>query len=172
MQVGSLREDIIVALFIYKFGKDNVKEIPITESEVDVEIFGHPLSIKTITGAKLSGVKLIWTVDAQRAREFYDRYKPTCDILLVQINWGGSSPFYLIPLGAQQRIFGELRRENYIKLSKEGTNPRGVEITREALEMLVRQEETRSIPIEWQKTHMDYKPHERWIDFWQKEDLP
>ena len=51
MEVGSLRERIVVALLIYKFGEANVEtEIHITEPEVDVSLFGEPLSIKTITG--------------------------------------------------------------------------------------------------------------------------
>jgi hypothetical protein len=68
MEVGSVRERIIVALLIYKFGEANVEtEIPITESEVDVKLFGEPVSVKIITGKSLGGVKLIWTVDAQKA---------------------------------------------------------------------------------------------------------
>jgi hypothetical protein len=64
MQVGSLRENIIVALLIYKFCEGNVEtEVPITEPEVDVKLFGQPISVKTITGKGFSGVKLIWTVD-------------------------------------------------------------------------------------------------------------
>jgi len=47
MEVGSLRERIIVALLLHKFGKTNVKtEIPITEPEVDVRLFGQPISVK------------------------------------------------------------------------------------------------------------------------------
>lgn len=39
MEVGSVRERIVVALLIYKFGEANVEtEIPITESEVDVKL--------------------------------------------------------------------------------------------------------------------------------------
>jgi len=68
MQVGSVRESIIIALLVYKFGESNVKaDIPIIEPEVDVELFGQPISIKTITGTGFSGVKLIWTVDPQKA---------------------------------------------------------------------------------------------------------
>jgi len=66
MEVGSLRERIIVSLLIYKFGENNVEtEIPITEPEVDVKLFGQPVSVKTLTGKGFSGVKLIWTVDAE-----------------------------------------------------------------------------------------------------------
>ncbi|MBC8200053.1 MAG: ThaI family type II restriction endonuclease [Desulfobacterales bacterium] len=67
MEIGSLRERIIVivALLICKFGKANVEtEIPITEPEVDMQLFGQPISVKTITGKGFGGVKLIWTVGA------------------------------------------------------------------------------------------------------------
>lgn len=51
MEVGSVREKIVVALLIYKFGEANVEtEIPITEPEVDAKLSGVPVSIKTITG--------------------------------------------------------------------------------------------------------------------------
>lgn len=88
MEVGSLREKIIIALLIYKFGEKNVEtEIPITEPEVDVKLFGYPISIKTVTGKNLNGIKLIWTVDPLKAKEFSKKYTPSCDILLIQINW-------------------------------------------------------------------------------------
>jgi len=83
-----LREKIIIALLIYKFGEKNVEtEIPITEPEVDVKLFGYPISIKTVTGKNLNGIKLIWTVDPLKAKEFSKKYTPSCDILLIQINW-------------------------------------------------------------------------------------
>ena len=60
MEVGSVRERIIVALLIYKFGEANVEtEIPITEPEVDAKLFSETVSIKTITGKNFGGVKLI-----------------------------------------------------------------------------------------------------------------
>jgi len=43
MQVGSLREKILIALLIYKFGENNVEtDIPITEREIDVTLFWIP----------------------------------------------------------------------------------------------------------------------------------
>ncbi|MGC8755318.1 MAG: ThaI family type II restriction endonuclease [bacterium] len=106
MEVGSVRERIIVALLIYKFGEANVDtEIPITEPEVDVKLFGEPISIKTITGKNFEGVKLIWTVDTHKAEEFSKNYYPRCDILLVQINWNSTGGFYYIPLSIQKRFF-------------------------------------------------------------------
>ena len=170
MQVGSVRESIIIALLIYKFGESDVKtDIPIIEPEVDVELFGHPISIKTITGTGFSGVKLIWTVDSQKAREFLENYSPCCDILLVQIAWKSKGGFYYIPLEAQERLFDKIGRERYIKLPKPGTNPRGVEISKEALSSLILDKESKVIEIDWQKSEIDYHPYKRWVDYW-KED--
>jgi len=169
MEVGSLREKIIVALLIYKFGEVNVQtDIPITEPEVDVSLFGQPVSIKTITGRGFGGVKLIWTVDAQKAREFRENYYPRCDILLVQIVWSAKGGFYYIPVEAQERLFNEMGREKYIKLPIPGTNPRGVEITKEALSQLVWDKETKVIEISWRRSEIDYHPYKRWIDYWRE----
>jgi len=170
MEVGSVRERIIVALLIYKFGEANVEtEIPITEPEVDAKLFGEPISVKTITGKSLGGVKLIWTVDAQKAQEFRESYSPHCHILLVQINWNETGGFYYIPLTVQQRIFAKIGRENYIKLPKPGTNPRGVEITKEALMSLVEDKESMGIMINWQKTKIEFNSYKRWVDLWRED---
>jgi hypothetical protein len=170
MEVGSVRERIIVALLIYKFGEANVEsEIPITEPEVDVKLFGNPISVKTITGNSFSGVKIIWTVDAEKARQFSEEYQPSCDILFVQINWGKEGGFYYIPIQVQRRLFDKIGRKNYIKLPKAGTNPRGVEITKEALMGLVEDSETKVIKINWQRSEIKFNPYKRWVDIW-KED--
>jgi len=170
MEVGSVRERIIVALLIYKFGEANVEtEIPITEPEVDAKLFGEPVSIKTITGKSFGGVKLIWTVDAQKAREFRENYYPYCDILLVQINWNDTGGFYYIPLATQKRLFDKVGRENYIKLPKPGTNPRGVEITKEALSALVVDSESKSIVINWHRTKIEFNAYKRWVDLWMED---
>jgi hypothetical protein len=170
MEVGSIRERIIIALLIYKFGEAKVEtDVPITEAEVDVKVFGEPVSIKTVTGKSFSGVKLIWTVDAQRAKEFWERYYPSCDILLVQINWDDIGGFYYIPLDVQRRHFDRIGRENYIKLPKPGTNPRGVEITREALLSLVKDKDSKKIEIKWQRTAIDFNPYKKWVDLWRED---
>lgn len=169
MGVGSLRERIIVALLIYKFGEANVEtEIPITEPEVDVKLLGESVSIKTITGKGFSGVKLIWTVDAQKSREFRETYYPHYDILLIQINWDDIGGFYNIPLEVQKKLFNRIGREGYIKLPKPGTNPRGVEITKEALSQLVKDRETQIIKIPWQRSKIDYNPYKKWVDYWKE----
>jgi hypothetical protein len=171
MQVGSLREKILIALLIYKFGERNVEtNIPITEKEIDLKLFGHPISIKTITG--MGGVKVIWTVDAQKVREFRETYAPKCDILFAQIKWDGVGNLYYIPLEVQQKIFNTLGRENYIKLPKPGTNPRGPEFSKEALLRLVNDPSTKSIEVEWHRPKIKYEPYQRWIAYWEKDELP
>lgn len=170
MEVGSLRERILIALLVHKFGEQNVgTDIPITEREIDVKLFGHSVSIKTITG--LGGVKIIWTVDPQKAREFRETYTPKCDILLIQIKWNGIGGFFYIPLEVQQRIFKEMGRQRYIKLPKAGTNPRGVEFNREALLRLMRNPNTKSIEINWYRSRIEYKPYQRWVDYWTRKNL-
>jgi hypothetical protein len=170
MQVGSLRENIIIALLIYKFGEENVEtKIPITEPEVDLKLFGQPISVKTITGKGFSGVKLIWTVDAQKAKEFRENYYPRCDILLVQVNWASKGAFYYLPSEVQKKVFQGMGSEKYIKLPKLGTNPRGVEITKEALEAICTDKDSKTIEIRWQRTEIDYDPYQRWVDHWRKE---
>lgn len=170
MEVGSVRERIIVSLLIYKFGEANVEtEIPITEPEIDAKLLSEPVSIKTITGKNFGGVKLIWTVDAQKAKEFHESYYPYCNILLVQINWDDVGGFYYIPLEVQKKLFDKIGRENYIKLPKPGTNPRGIEITKEALLRLVEDSMSRRIVINWQKTKIEFNSYKRWVDLWRED---
>lgn len=170
MEAGSVREKIIIALLIYKFGEENVDtNLPITNPEADVKLFNFPISIKTISGSSFSGVKLIWTVDRQKAEEFLTNYEPSCDLLLVQINWGKTGGLFYIPLANQREIFMAMGRERYIKLPKPGTNPRGVEISKEALLSTIKHEGSKSIPINWQKSEININPYKRWVELW-KED--
>lgn len=51
MEAGSVREKVIIALLIYKFGDENIDtNLPITNPEADVKLFNQPISIKTVTG--------------------------------------------------------------------------------------------------------------------------
>ena len=119
MEVGSAREKIVIALLIYKFGQENIDtDIPITEPEVDVRLLGDPLSIKTITGRKLGGVKIVWTVDAEQALRFSLDYTPKCGMLLVQVNWDDLGGVFFFPASAQGETMQRIGRQNYIKLPK------------------------------------------------------
>jgi len=114
MEVGTAREKIISALLIYKFGDQNVNTaIPAVESEIDVYLFGKPISIKTITGLTYSGVKMIWTVDPAKARAFADAYYPKMCMLLVRISWDKSGGLYYIPVETQIEVFKRMGRKIY-----------------------------------------------------------
>lgn len=166
MEVGSLREKILISLFLYKFGKERVDtQIPITEAETDVIVDGKSYSIKTVTG--MGGVKAVWTVDAKSAVNFINNYKPKCDIIMVQINWGFTrGGFSLIPLKVQNKVLKKLGKNNFLKLPKEGTNPRGVEFTRLAIETMINDPETLKIPIDWKKEVFEHDTYKKWIEYW------
>lgn len=170
MEVGSVRERIIIALLIYKFGEENVEtDLPITEPEIDVKVFNKPVFIKTITGKNFSGVKLIWTVDAQKSRGFLENYYPNCDMIFTQINWNNTGGFYYIPVEIQREFFEEVGKEKYIRLPKEGTNPRGVEITKDALARLIEDSRTYRIIIEWYRSKIKFNQYKKWIELWSED---
>jgi len=170
MEVGSAREKILIALLIYKFGQENVEtNYPITEPEVDVRVFDNPISIKTMTGKRLGSVKLIWTVDAEQAVRFSQEYVPSCDTILAQVNWGDLGWLFFFPRPIQIETLQRIGRERYIKLPKAGTNPRGVEISAEALNILASHPQSLKIPVKWYRKAIDYNPYERWLELWKRD---
>lgn len=171
MEVGSVREKIIIAFLIYQFGAKNVNtNIPITEPEIDFKFFELPVSVKSMTGKYLSSLKLIWTVDPSQALKFSKHYKPSCDILLAHVNWNenSSGALYHFPLTTQVEVFKNLGRDSYITLPKQGTNPRGVEMSKEATRELAKAKGTQKLDIKWEKKWIPFDPHRRWIELWKK----
>jgi hypothetical protein len=170
MEIGSTRERIVIALLIYNFGEKNVKtNLGIAQSEKDVIVFDEPISIKTVTSKKIVGVKLIWTVDAQKSLEFINHYSPECDMLFVHINWQGKGGLYLIPKEVQQETLFEFGKEFYFKLPKAGTNPRGVEITNQAINKLAEHTATKKIEIDWTRADsVQYSSYDRWVEKWKE----
>lgn len=173
MEIGSARERILIAMLIYSYGDENVKtDLPITEKETDVILFDEPISIKTLTNKKVIGVKLIWTVDAEKAEEFRQTYTPEADILLAQINWGGEGALYLLPIETQKEVLQKLGRDEYFKLPKPGTNPRGVEISTKAIREIAEHPNTLKINIDWDRDeNIKYNAYERWVEHWEEEQL-
>ncbi len=173
MEIGSVRERIIIALLMYKFGIDIVDpDIPITAAEIDVCVNNEPLSIKTITtnSNNWSPVKLIWTVDHQKALLFKNTYIPFCDMMVAKIRWNDWGKLLLFPKEAQREILEYIGRDRYIKLPKENTNARGVEISPEALTLLENHKDTKSIDINFVRGKIDYREvYVKWLDAWRDE---
>ena len=178
MEVGTIREQILIALLIYKFGEENVDlDIPINEQEIDVRVSGHPLSIKTVT-AKSQGappIKIIWTVDWDKVEEFKRNYEPRYDMILVIVSWGRKGKFCGIPSQAQKEVFAKLGRERYLRFPKHGTNPRGVDICSEGVKELLKHPLTRCLEIEWKRSEgartgeLRLVPYKRWLEYWKSD---
>jgi hypothetical protein len=171
MEVGSTREKILIALLMYKFGLDDVNpDIPITEPETDVFVKNEPLSIKTITtphGTLNGGVKVSWSVDAATAATFKNNYNPDCDMMLAKIHWDAQGQLYLFSKEAQKEILKKIGADSYLKLPTQGTNSRGVELTKDALDLLVAHSTTRKIDINFKREKLDYREvYTRWLDAW------
>jgi len=166
MEVGVTREKILVALLISIYGGENVNtDVDTTKSEIDAYLFNKPISIKTVTGNG-TGVKAVWTVDQDSARRFADTYKPECDILLTTIKWGHSGGLHYIPIEAQTDVLQSMRIDDYLKLPKAGTNPRGVEFSAQGMSLLMSHQLSKKISIRWIWSQIDYNPYKRWVDYW------
>ena len=77
---------------------------------------------------------------------------------------------YLIPKEVQTEILNQHGKEFYFKLPKQGTNPRGVEITNEAINKLTKHSQTKMIKINWFRSDNEsYKPYDKWVDLWKDE---
>lgn len=169
MEVGTIRERILSSLLIYHFGKQNVEtEIPTTQAEIDVKLYNRPISIKTIssTGNSFAGVKLSWTVDAAKANAFASSYIPQYDMLFAQIKWDDYGALYYISSEVQQLVFSSMVKGTYLKLPTPGTNPRGVEISGDALSTICKHPEIEKLEILWKKQEINIDMFERWVDLW------
>ncbi len=173
MEIGSVRERILISLLMYKYGIDIVDpNIPITAPEVDVLVNKEPLSIKTVTASRNSwgSIKLIWTVDAEKALEFKNGYIPQCDMLVAKIVWNEIGKLLLFSKQSQIKVLNQIGRDKYIKLPKKNTNSRGVEISAEALTLLEQCNDTRCIEISFTREKIDYREvYAKWLDAWHNE---
>jgi hypothetical protein len=169
MEVGSLRERILVALLIHKFGRPGVEtDLPITLHDVDVTLFGDPISVKTLTtgSRRIGPVKAVWTVDAESARQFVESFEPASDYLIAHLVWDDEGGLYYVPVECQRDILRSRGREVYLRLPRPGTNPRGVEVSSGAMAELVSDPRTLRVPIRWRRPTTPYDQYERWIEYW------
>jgi len=178
MEAGTLREKVLIALLIYKFGKHQVNpDVSVIEPEADVLVGGYGVSIKTITLSTPTAVpsfKVSWTVDASAAQAFYDTYNPKVDILLATICKDCEGGLFVIPIEVQNRVLQDIGRSKFLNLPKPGTNPRGVEISREAVSQMLAQPHTKRLSISWRisksRAELREQSLQQWIELWQQED--
>lgn len=169
MEVGTARERVIIALFMYVYGFEKIEFPESTSPELDVLVDGHPVSIKTKSTGGFSGVKLVWTVDWDAIDGFLDSYYPKSDLLYINILWGKVGSFNLVPQHVQAELLQEIGIVRYTKVPARGTNPRGVEFSREALGSLVGHQETQSLQIAWNRDPsllVERALYGRWIELW------
>ena len=170
MEVGNARERVIIALFMYVFGRGNVQVPSTTSIEEDIVVHGIPISIKTKAGNSNTGIKLKWTNDWEKVKEFIRSYSPSCDMLFVKIVWGGQSDLYYIPCNVQNEIFQKLGKKRYMKEPTKGTNQRGVELSSEAVELMIDSPDTRRLVLEWGEPDKDLKNeiYDEYIEKWKQ----
>ena len=69
----------------------------------------------------------------------------------------------------QADVLRKLGCNKYFKLPKQGTNPRGVEITNEAINLLAKHKTTMKLEIDWQRDKsIEYNAYDRWLDHWKE----
>ena len=164
-EVGNLRESVLIGMFMAFLGESRVS--PDTEVvEADCAIGNIPLSIKTVTGKALNNVRIKWTVDQERVREFIDAFAPGCDLLIVRILWDTEGRISYIPLEAQQRVFAALGKGHYLDY-RPGTNTRGINLSRAALTELEQSAESVIAPLQWFRSVEPQSLYDRWVSYWQ-----
>ena len=87
----------------------------------------------------------------------------------MHICWGKAGVMYYIPKQLQENTLKDIGTERYMRLPKPNTNPRGIDMSSEALEILTQSSTTLTLPILWQKEKTTYRPYQRWIQLWQAE---
>lgn len=77
---------------------------------------------------------------------------------------------YLIPRTAQEEIISAAGTSECSKLPKPGTNPRGVEFSKQALTGLTPHKDTRFIKILWKRSLPEFVPYKIRLDYWGEKD--
>lgn len=166
--VGLLREQIILGMLIAFLGESKVKLIQSgVNPDIDCYVDSEPLSIKTVSLS--AGIRLKWTSNAVKAKEFIDSYKPTSHLLVIRIIWGETGVMRFIPLDIQQNIFRQIGVVRYLDY-RGTTNTRGVNLSSEVEQILNQHSQSVSLPILWKKSKTIINPVSKWIDYWQKKD--
>jgi hypothetical protein len=87
-------------------------------------------------------------------------------MVLVHIYCNSTGGLYYVPREVQHEALNNMGREKYMVLPKQGTNPRGIEISDAAMTELIQNNETRVIKIDWIRKEISYNPFKRWVELW------
>ena len=161
--VGLLREQVILGMLIAFLGEANVRQVESgVAADIDCYVDDQPLSIKTVSQS--GGIRIKWTSNAVRAREFMSTYLPRSDLLVIRIAWGEHGSIRYIPLAVQQSTFGRLGTR-YLDY-RASTNTRGVNLSAEAESALNGAPECRSLPVFWRRSDVVVNPVDKWVEYW------
>lgn len=173
-EVGKLRERALIYL-LYRFLGEDINECPIDdnsigvhEKEKDVVIFGKDVSIKTLTGknGKYSPLKLSWVDDQDKAKEFIDNFKPTCDLLVACIDWGNIANIYYIDCKTQADVLDNLPADKRLVLAKGYT--KGTRLHKDSWEKIISHPNTLKLPFLFP---VEEKNNNRIDQFWDEQYL-
>lgn len=164
MEVGVLRERILISTLIKSFGKNNVEyEFTSTERSKDTQVFNDVLSIKTFMNNGYGGVKIFWASDNGSVQKCLENYTPQNNLLISNIRWGGNDGgLYLIDLKTQNEVFNTIGVKKYLKIN--GGNNRGVSFQTNVLKTLLSHKNTKKIEINWGDPKINYNVYEKWIN--------
>lgn len=164
MEVGVLRERILVSILIKSFGLENIiTEFGVTENSKDVKVYNDILSIKTFTNSGYGGIKVFWASDNQSVLNAIETYQPKNHLLVSHIKWGLiNDGLYLIPLELQQDYFDKYGVDNYLKINS--GNNRGISFNTEILKKMLSHNNTKKIKIDWKIPSFEFNVFERWIN--------
>lgn len=164
MEVGKVREQILVAILLKTFGEINIKDdFSSTDSSRDVKVFEDVLSIKTFSKNNYGGLKVFWASDNDSVNRAVLSYKPQNHFLISQIKWGtNNGGLYLIPISVQDEFFNELGVNNYLQINS--GNNRGISLKVEVLKSMISHKDTKKIEVDWNVPEMKLNIYERWIN--------
>ena len=149
MEVGVLRERILISMLIKSFGPENVEtDLSSNENSKDTRIFEDNLSIKTFTNSGYGGLKIFWASDNGSVSKALESYKPQHHLMISQICWGtNKGGLFLVPLSVQNELFDKVGSNGYLKVN--GGNNRGISIQTEVLKTMLLHKDTKKIQVEW-----------------------
>ena len=141
--VGMSREKDIIAYMIYILGETVDYKID-NEKEEDVICDGRKISIKHSSVKTLSNasIKLQWTENKERQKQFIETFKFTCDLLIIYVRFketGGEIEILYCTVDILEELLDNFKetKEDVFKM-RENSNGRGIEFNRNFFEAIIK----------------------------------